>query len=109
MPQITLSRADVHKLHDFCEAHQLSNFFIAKDQGAYLGASADGDNCIFFFRGCDPHRNPDWYDEVHGKFGGDDFGEFLPLEHLKNCLKSPSMKTMTFHVGKTSIRAVMAG
>ena len=87
MPQITLSILDLHKLVTFCRKNNQKQYFIAKDQGAYLGASCGGDNnCIFYFRGCDPKKDTDWYDNAHAKFGGDDFGEHLSLDGLLNLL-----------------------
>ena len=37
MPQITLNPAQVKELSDFCHKHNLSTFFLAKDEGAYVG------------------------------------------------------------------------
>lgn len=103
MPQITLTRAQVQSLVDFCSSHQLKQFFIAKDHGAYLGAAAEGQNLLYFFNGCNPSLDPHWYDEALGKFGGDDFGEDLPTTALHNALALNDMKRMVFTVEKTRI------
>jgi hypothetical protein len=83
MAQITLSVADLQRLVEFCAKNELKRYFIAKDQGAYLGASTGKDNnVIFYFAGCNPEKDANFYDNAHDKFGGDDFGEQLELEHL---------------------------
>lgn len=87
MAQITLSIPQIQKLVEFCIQNNQKQYFIAKDQGAYLGASMGGDNnCIFYFRGCDPKKDADWYDNAHSKFGGDDFGEHLEFAGLLSML-----------------------
>jgi hypothetical protein len=83
MPQITIPMNDVKRLVQFCQTNSLTNYFIAKDQGAYLGASTGKDNNIlFYFAGCNPDKDADFYDNAHDKFGGDDFGEQLKLQDL---------------------------
>ncbi len=97
MAQITLTRADVQKLSDFCAKHGEDKWFLAKDQGAYVGATGGSqeegtfENCIFYFKGCDPHKDEDWYDEAHYKFGGDDFGEHFEVELLTKFLANPPL------------------
>lgn len=107
MPNITLKRADVQTLLDFCEKHDKKNWFLAKDQGAYVGAAAtvDGEveNVLFYFKGCDPTKNDDWYDEAHYKFGGDDFGEHFEVDILRQVLKDETMMSLIIAVGKTRI------
>lgn len=84
MPQITLSLPEVKRLIKFCDDNALTDYFIAKDQGAYIGASKGGDNnCIFYFAGCNPEKDADWWDTARDKFGGDDFGEHLSLANLR--------------------------
>jgi hypothetical protein len=83
MAQITLSITDLQRLVEFCQKNELKQYFIAKDQGAYLGASKGGNNNIlFYFTGCNPDQDEDWYDNAHTKFGGDDFGEQLEINDL---------------------------
>jgi hypothetical protein len=89
MPQITLSLAQCQQLVQFCKTNGQAEYFIAKDHGAYLGASV-GDKpeqqCLFYFAGCNPAKDEDWYDNAHYKFGGDDFGELLPVAALEKSL-----------------------
>lgn len=66
MPQITLTKAQVQQLVAFCDEHKQTNFFLAKDQGAYVGAAVSGEdgqikNCLFYFKGCDPNTDQDWH------------------------------------------------
>lgn len=87
MAMITLSSKQVAELKTFCKTHSKDKFFLAKDQGAYVGAAGQDEigqmeNCIFYFKGCDPLKDDDWYENAHDKFGGDDFGEFLPATWL---------------------------
>jgi hypothetical protein len=87
MAQITLSVPDLQRLVEFCQANALENYFIAKDQGAYLGASMGaGNNVLFYFAGCNPDKDPDFYETSRAKFGGDDFGEQLKLSDLLGLL-----------------------
>lgn len=90
MPQITLSKAEVKRLIKFCDDKAITHYFIAKDQGAYLGASKGaepGDSCIFYFAGCNPEKDADWWENSSYKFGGDDFGEHLDLDWLKKAIE----------------------
>lgn len=86
MPQITLNSSQVKALSDFAHKHDLKTFFLAKDQGAYVGATAGKDetfeNIIFYFRGMDPNKDEDFYDNADWAFGGDDFGEHLSVEFI---------------------------
>ena len=81
MPQITLTQTQTNRLAEYLRNNDLAEWFIAKDHGAYIGASMGvGQNCIFYFRGCNPNRDTDWYDNTRRAFGGDDFGEHLDAE-----------------------------
>jgi len=88
MPQITLKAKDVHELSDFLKRHGKSEFFLAKDQGAYIGANAgshsDGtfESIIHYFAGCNPDKDVDFYETSRWKFGGDDFGQMLPAQWI---------------------------
>lgn len=108
MPQITLKKAQVQQLVAFCDEHKQANFFMAKDQGAYVGAAAgivDGQmkNCIFYFKGCDPQKDQDWYHNARDMFGGDDFGENFPVSHLKDALAQPDLTSVVIKVTPTSV------
>lgn len=82
MPQITLNSKQVKQLSDFAHKHDLDKFFLAKDDGAYVGANANGEKVIFYFRGMDPNKDEDAWDNAMHAFGGDDFGEFLSIEFI---------------------------
>lgn len=104
--QITLSREDVLKLLAFSESHNHKEFFVAKDHGAYVGDSAgDKGNCIFYFAGCNPDKDKDWYDTCHEKFGGDDFGEHLPIEWLQRVRDNPKITKMVVKLTAKRIAA----
>jgi len=101
MTAITLRKPQLKKFADFIRKHECKNWFIAKDEGAYIGATSgnvdDGtfENCLFYFKGCDPSKNESYWDEARQQFGGDDFGEFFDaeiiLQHADNT-KVTSMK-----------------
>lgn len=104
MAKLVLSKDDATKLLDFCNKHELEEWFVAKDQGAYVGASTgEGGNCIFFFPGCDPTKDEDWYDAAVSLFGGDDFGEHIPVSTLRR-LVEVAAKRVTVIVTPTQIR-----
>jgi len=107
MPQITLSRSNVESLVSFCEAAKSNSFFIAKDHGAYVGFSrgpTPDKQCLFYFKGCDPAKDADFYDNARRSFGGDDFGERLPLVDLRKALERPATKTVRITVTPRTIR-----
>jgi hypothetical protein len=106
MPTIELSRRQVKELVDFGIEHKQDQWFIAKDQGAYLGMSLGMDplpKIIFYFPGCDPSKDEDWYDTAHAQFGGDDFGEHMPLADLQRYLEIPNLLCIGIKVTSTSI------
>lgn len=84
MPQITLTTKQTTELSAFISNNDLTDFFIAKDHGAYIGAYSekDGSNYIVYFKGCNPEKDEHYYDEAYYKFGGDDFGEHIPADFL---------------------------
>lgn len=109
MPQITLQRDKVEQLVNFCKANKLTEFYLAKDHGAYIGASGQEDikNCIFYFKGCNPDKNPDTFWDTQQKlFGGDDFGEFYPITLLTDPLFDTRVTKLTFKVTPKSFRVV---
>ena len=115
MAQITLTRADVLKLHEFCKKNK-TKWFVAKDQGAYIGASVGSkpaQQCLWYFAGCNPQnkKTPDdfsWYDRARDLFGGDDFGEHLPMAWLDKVAENPRIKSMKVKVSARSITADFA-
>lgn len=108
MAQITLSRANVVQLLSFCTEHKQDKFFVAKDHGAYVGANAKvGEkmkNVLFFFAGCDPEKHEDWYDTAKQKFGGDDFGEMLPIKALMDFVAEPRATGLVLSVTPKHIK-----
>lgn len=108
--KIELSRVQVQQLVDHCEKYDLKQWFIAKDHGAYVGASAgaeDHQKCIFYFKGCDPQKDQDWYDTARAKFGGDDFGEMMEVESLKSTLAEAKMTAIEVVVTTSQIKINM--
>lgn len=70
-------------------------FNLVKDQGAYLMAATEktlpGEktkNFVVYCEGCDPNKDEDWWDFQQRAFGGDDFGEGLPLGWLKLAIEN---------------------
>ena len=82
MPQITLSKTEVRDFARFLLKYDLQEWFIAKDHGAYVGATTDGHAWLKYFKGCDPEKNQDWWETTRTKFGYDDFGEMFPTEYM---------------------------
>lgn len=106
MHSIELSKRQVQQLVDFGIEHKQDSYFIAKDQGAYLGMSLGMDpapKCLFYFPGCDPSKDEDWYDTARAKFGGDDFGEHMPLADLQRYLQNPNLLCIEIMVKATTI------
>lgn len=106
MHSIELTRAQTQQLVDHCVRYNLTQWFIAKDHGAYVGASCGSEpdqKCLFYFKGCDPEKDADWYDTAHAKFGGDDFGEHMQLADLTKTLALPRMTTVRIKVTSKSI------
>lgn len=104
---ITLTRAEAQALADFCAQHDLPEYFIAKDHGAYLGAvkgrEPDIARCLFYFPGMNPETDPDWYDTTRATFGGDDFGDLLPVEELRMMLAQSDVGKIRWRVTEDAI------
>jgi hypothetical protein len=105
MPSITINREQIVQLADFLKANPDTKPFVAKDQGAYLGASVgEKDNVIFYFPGCDPKKNANYYEKSRTQFGGDDFGEHLGREFFLRCAEDPKINNLKVNVTKASIK-----
>jgi hypothetical protein len=105
MPTLTLKRDQIDKLATFVQKHGLQQIFIAKDHGAYIGASVGpDDNCIFYFHGCDPQKDKDFYENALAKFGGDDFGEHLDATSVTTAAADPTVKSMRFTITATKMK-----
>lgn len=107
MPQITLTRSQVQSLVSFCESAQSPSFFIAKDRGAYVGVSTGCEPAqqrLFYFHGCNPERDTDYYRNALNAFGGGDFVEDLPLDHLRQAIANPACQKVLITVTTESVR-----
>lgn len=104
--QVTLSRADGLELLEFCEKHGQKQFAFAKDHGAYFCASpVDGQNVVKYVKGCNPNKDPEYYDTAMCRFGGDDFGEYLPIEWLYLFVSRANCTGIVVRFGARSISA----
>lgn len=109
MAQITLKANEVRQLSEFLKRHNRDTFFVAKDHGAYVGATAgsnsDGtfENLIFYFTGCNPHKDSDYYENAMDKFGGDDFGEMLPAQWIHDAAKTERLTKSVLSVTGSNI------
>jgi len=108
MPQITLTRDDLNEFALFLRKHNVEKWFIAKDHGAYIGATNNekGDNFqskLFYFSGCNPDTDEEFYDNARNKFGGDDFGDFFDAAIVHDICADPKAKDMVVVVNKKSI------
>ena len=94
MALIVLSKEEISELEAFMREHKLEHWFIAKDQGAYVGASIGKNaNWIKYFNGCNPSTDEYWWENCEMKFGGDDFGEMFDYKEIaKARLLGKSMK-----------------
>ena len=105
---VSMNMAQAKQLFNFCDKNKVKEFFFAKDQGAYFGAtsgnSSEGnfENCILYVRGCDPQKNDDWWENASHRFGGDDFGEHFDCDLLKQFVTS-AYKRITFKFNVNSI------
>lgn len=90
MPQITLNTHKTRELSEFLRKHGKETFFLAKDHGAYIGATAGKhgtdtfERIVHYFSGCNPNKDRDFYETSRWKFGGDDFGQDLPADWIHN-------------------------
>jgi hypothetical protein len=107
MPQITLNKKQLDQFAAFIRKHDVKKWFLAKDQGAYVGATAgEGDtfeNIIFYFKGMDPNKDGEFYDNAMYAFGGDDFGEHFDADIILKLADDPLTTKMVLNVGASSI------
>lgn len=104
MTQITLKAKDVIKFSQFLKRHNRDTFFLAKDHGAYIGATAgsnaDGtfERIIHYFAGCNPDKD-EFFDETSAhKFGWDDFGAQLPAEWMHEAAETDCLTKAVLNV-----------
>ncbi|USD58964.1 DUF3085 domain-containing protein [Vibrio sp. SCSIO 43140] len=108
------SRKQVEELVQFCKKHNKPQFFLAKDQGLYLGQTVgshktnDFQNNVQYAKGCDPKLDDElWWDNSRDIAGGDDFGEHLPLEMLEEPLTDDSWKTFKVKITETELTFIV--
>lgn len=104
---IILTRDQVQSLLDFCSRHRRAQYFIAKDHGAYLGQSLGMEpapRCLFYFPGCNPEIDADYYATARHQFGGDDFGDLMDVTDLERIMQeTPSATAIKWTVTDTQI------
>lgn len=109
MPQITLKKKQIDQFSAFLRKHDTKKWFLAKDDGAYIGATGGSqeegnfENIIFHFKGMNPATNEDAWDNARYAFGGDDFGEHFDAETIHTLADDPLTTKMVVNVGRTSI------
>lgn len=108
MPQITINRADLEAMSALAKKHGSTKFFMAKDQGAYVGVTGGKDetfeNHICYFKGMNPKTDPDgYYDNMVYAFGGDDFGEHFDIKIIHDLVADPLTTKMVLIVSASSI------
>lgn len=87
--------ADMPKSTDVDTSKIPPQFTLVKDQGAYLMAGTEATlagekvaNFVVYCDGCNPDVDEDYYETAREIFGGDDFGEPLPLEWMQRAIES---------------------
>lgn len=109
--QLTLSVAQTRELADCIKKHNIPGFYLAKDHGAYVGAGmvdvqGEPEGVVYYFRGCDPSKDLDYYEEARYKFGGDDFAiSFTDTEFVFNAAKFH--KKLRFEVTDSDVKVRM--
>lgn len=105
MPTLTLSRNKIEALVAQCERAGRKEYFLAKDRGAYVGAPSHikgEQGLVYYFAGCNPDKDPDWYHTCLDRFGGDDFGVDMPIEHLVRGLERGAVSA-TYKVTQSKV------
>jgi len=111
MTQITLNSKQINEFAAFIIKHNKDKFFVAKDEGAYVGCThtnEDGtlERVLYFFKGMDPSKEKydgEAYDNAHYAFGGDDFGEFLETKFIVEMSKKIN-PSVTIKITATQIK-----
>lgn len=72
-------------------------FYLVKDRGAYVMAATEtplpvdeegSANFVVYCEGCNPDVDEDYYETARAIFGGDDFGDPIPLDWMKMAIDS---------------------
>lgn len=111
MPQITLNKKQIDQFSAFLRKHDVKKWFLAKDDGAYIGATGGSEeegtfeNILFYFKGMDPKKDGEdtVWENAHQAFGGDDFGEHFDAEVVHNMADDALTTKMVVNVGAKSI------
>jgi len=107
MTQITITRKDLEAMSALAKKHGTKKFFMAKDEGAYVGVTGGKDetfeNHICYFKGMNPKINDDAWDNARHAFGGDDFGEHFDMDIIHKLVADPLTTKMVIKVGRSSI------
>lgn len=104
MAQITLKAHEVRKMSDFLRKHNKQSFFLAKDHGAYICATAGKhgtdtfERIIHYFAGCNPEKDENFYDNAAYKFGWDDFGQGLPAQWMHKAAETDGLTKAVLNV-----------
>ena len=100
---MTINQQETADFSAFLTAHNLEEWFLAKDHGAYIGATVKGAKWIKYFKGCNPDKSPDFYDNARFKFGGDDFGEFFSSGSIHKTAKAGGYLKLKVSYDKISL------
>lgn len=102
-----LTREQALELLAFCQKHKQQEFYVAKDNGAYVGATKTVkgklEKRVFYMPGCDPVKNANWYDTARSQYGGDDFGEQLPIAMLEKVKSRDDITGMAIKLTATRV------
>tara|TARA_R110000744_G_scaffold6491_1_gene22691 strand:- start:159 stop:491 length:333 start_codon:yes stop_codon:yes gene_type:complete len=101
--KITIGKKKIDKLAEFIRKNNLDHWFMAKDDGAYIGASTGPERVIYYFAGCNPDKDEYAWETARDKFGGDDFGEHFAVEDVLTAADNEKTHSITVTVGREAI------
>lgn len=93
---------------------------LVHDEGVYLMSGGEprdipnperrrhgnGRSYVAYASGCDPRKDPDWYETARSLVGGDDFGESLPWAADIKARLDAGAKSIVLNFGKRGISLV---
>ena len=101
MKKLIFTRNQLENVMVFCIENELDDFFVAKDQGAYIGANTglgdDFKNCIEYAYGCDP-SNENWFETATAICGQGSLGEELQASTFIKILDDPNWNYFNVYV-----------
>lgn len=107
--QITIKPEDVKAISRVARQYNKKQWFLAKDSGAYVGINTGQDEnfepIIHYFRGCDPSKDEDYYENARHKFGGDDFAEMMDISFVHQVADHPKNMKLVIRITDTAIDA----